>query len=221
MTAAEYKPKFYLTKYTPYFTLKDGGIILCIHPANEKLFYNVMSYLIGWTHTQNDPWGWAVGSILWCKNWLPCNSIILYIEAETHDHQASYCTLRQTHDHQASYCTLRQRHMTIKHHTVDWDTDTWPSIIILYIEAETHDHLASYCTLRQRHMTIKHHIVHWDRDTWPLSMILYIEAETHDHHLAENIFKFTVLYENCSLLIQISMNLLPSIQITITDHWLK
>ena len=36
------------------------GIILCMHPANERRHYNVTSSLIGWAHihiiyVQNDP----------------------------------------------------------------------------------------------------------------------------------------------------------------------
>ena len=34
---------------------KYTGIILCICPANERR-YIVMSLLVGWVHTQNDPW---------------------------------------------------------------------------------------------------------------------------------------------------------------------
>ena len=30
--------------------------ILCMHPANERQRYNVRSSLLGWAHTQNDPW---------------------------------------------------------------------------------------------------------------------------------------------------------------------
>ena len=32
-----------------------AGIFLCMHPANERWCFNVSS-LIGWVHTQNDPW---------------------------------------------------------------------------------------------------------------------------------------------------------------------
>ena len=32
------------------------GIILCMHPANERRRYNVTSSLTGWVHAQNDPW---------------------------------------------------------------------------------------------------------------------------------------------------------------------
>ena len=33
----------------------NAGIILYMHPANERRRYNVMSCLIGWARTQNDP----------------------------------------------------------------------------------------------------------------------------------------------------------------------
>ena len=33
-----------------------SGIILCMHPANERRCYNVTLSLIGWAHTQNEPW---------------------------------------------------------------------------------------------------------------------------------------------------------------------
>ena len=45
----------------------DGiaGIILWICPVNERLHYNVTPSLIGWAHTQNDPWSWnEKGAIL-------------------------------------------------------------------------------------------------------------------------------------------------------------
>ena len=32
-----------------------SGIFLCKRPANGRRRYNVMSFLIGWAHTQNDP----------------------------------------------------------------------------------------------------------------------------------------------------------------------
>ena len=32
------------------------GIILCMHPANERLCYTVKPSLIDLVHTQNDPW---------------------------------------------------------------------------------------------------------------------------------------------------------------------
>ena len=36
--------------------LKQPGIILWMHPANERQCYIVTMSLIGWTHTQNGPW---------------------------------------------------------------------------------------------------------------------------------------------------------------------
>ena len=35
---------------------KALGIILCMCPGNERWRYNVTPSLIGWAHTQNDPW---------------------------------------------------------------------------------------------------------------------------------------------------------------------
>ena len=35
---------------------KSAGIVLCTQPANERPCYSVASSLIGWVHTQNDPW---------------------------------------------------------------------------------------------------------------------------------------------------------------------
>ena len=40
------------------------GIILCMHPANERWCYRVTPSLIGWVHTQSDPWVW--GSNQYC-----------------------------------------------------------------------------------------------------------------------------------------------------------
>ena len=37
---------------------KFAGIVLCIHPANERRRYIVTSSIIGWVHTQNSPWVW-------------------------------------------------------------------------------------------------------------------------------------------------------------------
>ena len=35
---------------------QTSGIILCMRPANESWRYTVTPSLIGWAHTQNDPW---------------------------------------------------------------------------------------------------------------------------------------------------------------------
>ena len=49
---------------------KPSGIILCMRPANERRRYTVTSCLIGWAHTQNDPWPWQcwgmIGNINTC-----------------------------------------------------------------------------------------------------------------------------------------------------------
>ena len=37
------------------FITMVAGIILCMCPANERHCYNVVTSLIGWAHTQNDP----------------------------------------------------------------------------------------------------------------------------------------------------------------------
>ena len=47
---------YHITATNP---LRPAGIILCMHPANERLRYNVTSSLIGWAHEQDDPWAWT------------------------------------------------------------------------------------------------------------------------------------------------------------------
>ena len=37
-------------------SMDDPGIFLCMCPANERRRYIATSALIGWAHTQNDPW---------------------------------------------------------------------------------------------------------------------------------------------------------------------
>ena len=37
-------------------TIDIVGIILCMRPSNERWRYSVTPSLIGWAHTQNDPW---------------------------------------------------------------------------------------------------------------------------------------------------------------------
>ena len=41
--------------HNPWKSLYLKGIILGMHPANERRRYTVTSPLIGWAHTQNDP----------------------------------------------------------------------------------------------------------------------------------------------------------------------
>ena len=43
-------------QYVYIWMTGNAGIILCMHTANERWRYNVRSSLIGWAHTQNDPW---------------------------------------------------------------------------------------------------------------------------------------------------------------------
>ena len=43
---------------------RDPGNILYMCPANERQRYNVTSSLIGWTHSQNDPWGHRLDLVL-------------------------------------------------------------------------------------------------------------------------------------------------------------
>ena len=39
-----------------HFDDPDPGSILCVRQANERWRYNVKPFLIGWAHTENDPW---------------------------------------------------------------------------------------------------------------------------------------------------------------------
>ena len=38
----------------------SSGIILCLHPTNERWRYSVTPILIGWAHTQNDLWSCCI-----------------------------------------------------------------------------------------------------------------------------------------------------------------
>ena len=58
-----------------YTTFNVTGVILCIHPANERWSYIVTLSVIGWAHTQNDPWchqGLSVQDSpqMYCNPWL-------------------------------------------------------------------------------------------------------------------------------------------------------
>ena len=46
-----------------------AGIISCMCQANERWHYNVMTSLIGWAHSQNDPWtsNAELSYFLWCS----------------------------------------------------------------------------------------------------------------------------------------------------------
>ena len=40
--------------------LRNSGLIVSLHPANERRHYFVTTYLIGWAQTYNQPWNWIV-----------------------------------------------------------------------------------------------------------------------------------------------------------------
>ena len=39
------------------------GTFLGMGSANDRRYHNVMSSLIGWAHTQNDPWCWSMDAV--------------------------------------------------------------------------------------------------------------------------------------------------------------
>ena len=58
----------------------DSGIILCVHPANERQCYNVISSLIFWVHSQIDP--------CWCTTnshtgWTDADWLVLQLHHST------------------------------------------------------------------------------------------------------------------------------------------
>ena len=56
-SSSVYELRLAVTHASPFPTeLQYPEIILCMHATNERRCYNVMSSLIGWAHTQNDPW---------------------------------------------------------------------------------------------------------------------------------------------------------------------
>ena len=54
-----------------------SGIIMCMHPANERRRYSVTSFLIGWAHAQNDPSQW--------ETMLHCNIVSHWLGIYTND----------------------------------------------------------------------------------------------------------------------------------------
>ena len=65
------------------FHMEEAGIILWMRTANERRRYSVTSSLIGWAHSQNDPWGsrfpgdiiswWGVKcTMVKCRNHVTC-----------------------------------------------------------------------------------------------------------------------------------------------------
>ena len=60
------------------FWRPSPGIILSMHPANERRCYNVTLSLIGWVHTKTYPWiSWRIFSLYfkWCEYDLFLSSI--------------------------------------------------------------------------------------------------------------------------------------------------
>ena len=60
--------------------LWHAGVIMCMRRANEQRRYIVASILVGWAHTQNDPWIWqrivwmpfdqrTVADLMSCRGW--------------------------------------------------------------------------------------------------------------------------------------------------------
>ena len=49
----------HLLQFLDYESSVSPGIILCMRPANERRRYTVTPPVIGWAHTQNDPWSLA------------------------------------------------------------------------------------------------------------------------------------------------------------------
>ena len=47
---------FWLVSLNHGLRSRSAGIILCMHPANERRRYDVTWSLIGWAHAQNGPW---------------------------------------------------------------------------------------------------------------------------------------------------------------------
>ena len=73
---------------TTYVIMLVAGVILCMHPANKRRRYYVMSSVIGWAHTQNDPCGIGAVDVLPCyvmgnnADYVLCNSQSIVVLAE-------------------------------------------------------------------------------------------------------------------------------------------
>ena len=113
---------------------QDLRNILCMRPANEKRRYSVTSSLIGWAHTQTDPWRLCLQKnrskmftfkaiwdkiinrfrscekvefmFLWASSWCPWLSIIFYMVKYRGKLYCSY----STHGHLTRYVKLRVAH---------------------------------------------------------------------------------------------------------------
>ena len=63
------------------------GIILCMRPANERRRYNVTSSLIGWVHSQDDPWTYKQFPLKLRVHWYA--EYILQHHSKATEHQTS------------------------------------------------------------------------------------------------------------------------------------
>ena len=65
-----------LRPFTEWHCLEQPGIILGMGSANERWCYIVTSSLIGWTHTQYDPWATISGVNFNNGVWAPQSNLI-------------------------------------------------------------------------------------------------------------------------------------------------
>ena len=79
----------YLSGAFKLMCTSGSAITLCMRPANERRHYNVMSSLIGWALTQNDPW-WICLIISILMAW--CNTVIspLPMHWRYHNHEPNH-----------------------------------------------------------------------------------------------------------------------------------
>ena len=45
-----------MIQHCQWYIICPTAMILCMHPVNERWRYNVTESLIGWAHTDDDPW---------------------------------------------------------------------------------------------------------------------------------------------------------------------
>ena len=73
-------------------TVPTSGIILSMHPANERQRYRVTPSLIGWAHAQSDPCGCNHSSLTWNENqtletYAVVSEFVLFWEKRTLEHK--------------------------------------------------------------------------------------------------------------------------------------
>ena len=78
----------YVLNVLPYgpmlcFPLGIAGIILCMHPVNERRRYIVTSSLIDWSHKQNNPWYGKGGCFLCARDMEAIIDFTKFIVANT------------------------------------------------------------------------------------------------------------------------------------------